>query len=66
MVEKDIGEEGRKERSEGKNDEGESLIKGVINRKGDPNPETIRSGRSSISNDGSRPYPPSSIPLWTY
>ena len=38
MVEKDIGGEARKERSEGMNDGGESLIKGVINRKGNPEP----------------------------
>ena len=36
MVEKDIGKEGRKERSEGINERGESLIKGVINRKREP------------------------------
>ena len=36
MVEKDIGEEGRKERSEGMNERGESLIKGVIGRKREP------------------------------
>ena len=38
LVEKDIGEEGRKERSEGMNEREESLIKGVINRKGNPEP----------------------------
>ena len=38
MVEKDIGEEGRKERSEGMKERGESLIKGVNNRKGSPEP----------------------------
>ena len=55
---------GKKERSEEKNEQGESLIKRVINRKGTLNPETIGSRRSSISNDGSHPYPPSSIPFW--
>ena len=38
MVEKDIGKERSKERSGGLNEEGESLIKGVINRQGNPEP----------------------------
>ena len=38
LVEKDIEERGKREKSEGKSDERESLIKRVINRKGNPEP----------------------------
>ena len=55
---------GKREKGEEKNEQGESLIKRVINRRGTLNPETFGNGMSSISNNGSHPYLRSSIPLW--
>ena len=57
-------ERGKGEKSEEKDGGWESFIKASHQQRGTLNPETLGSRTSSISSDGSRPYPTSSIPLW--